>query len=255
MSKMRKSAGAILIVGLLITISVSFVKFTDAHAYALEAVSESGTMSAGIQEESPCRIIVTNRSTGEKKEIQAEDSLLLATNVEEFRWFGDRVLAAISHVNPSLSCLQIYDVNTLELLDERYGLDFQWAKNDYTSLYYIVPTPHFSEEIGPEKVVDYEEQVIYQTDGGESLDSLAISPDGAKLGILSRDEESKYLTVVESEVSEKIMKTEWDGALGELEWKDDHTLRVSSPEKETEVSAEDGSVLSETEFGNTLEEE
>lgn len=175
--------------------------------------------------------------------------------MEELRWFGDHVLAVISHVNPSLLYLQIYDVDTLELLDERYGLDFQWAKNDYTSLYYIVPAPHFSEEVGPEKVVDYEEQVIYQTDGGESMDSLAISPDGGKLGILSRDEESKYLTVVEAEASEKMMKTEWDGTLGELEWKDDHTLRVSSPEKETEVSAEDGSILSETEFGNNLEEE
>lgn len=69
MSKKRKAAGIILIVGLLIAISVSYAKFTDVPAYALEAVSESGTLSAGIQEEDPCKIIVTNRSTGEKKEI------------------------------------------------------------------------------------------------------------------------------------------------------------------------------------------
>ncbi len=56
---------------------------------------------------------------------------------------------------------------------------FQWASDDYRSLYYIEPTPHFSEQTGyPEAVMDYQEQAVFATNGGSSLSYLSVSPNG-----------------------------------------------------------------------------
>lgn len=180
----------------------------DARAYDAVCVSASGTMSAGVDVDDEERIVIQNRSTGKKKEIRVEDSLLLANRVDELRWFGDDVLAAIVHVNPDLSCLIIYDTESLEVLEEHYGISFQWVTDDYGRFFYILPTPHFSEEIGPESIMNQDEEMIYETDGGVKLNHLSVSPDGKQLTVRCYDTERTWGLVIDAESGDVVSKTE-----------------------------------------------
>jgi len=151
---------------------------------AEDNVSASGTWQATIDSDNAQKILLSNLSDGTTKELTVEDSLLLATAVDELRWFDDNMLAVISHVNPSLECLSVYDVNSMELVVEKYGDCFQWASDDDTDLYYIEHTPHFSDEVGAEYIINYEGEIIYQTSVGETLSELAVSSDGETLSFL-----------------------------------------------------------------------
>ena len=179
-------------------------------------------------------------------------------------WFGDNILAAVSHVNPSLSCLTVYDIDTLELIEERYGSDFRWAGNEYTDFYYISPSPHFSEETGVESILNYEGDIVYKTSGNESLSGLAVSPGGNKLGFFSENfsgsEENVNLYIIDTEkVNAKSastpIKINWEEEIGDLNWRDENSLRVSNPSYEMLVNADNGCVLSKIKFGDNLNEE
>lgn len=242
----------------------NFTNSSEVHAYALEAVSDSGVWNAGVDEENTKKIKLHKQFNGEEKEIIVEDSLLLATGVEELYWFGDNILAAVSHVNPSLSCLTVYDIDTLELIEERYGSDFRWAGNEYTDFYYISPSPHFSEETGVESILNYEGDIVYKTSGNESLSGLAVSPGGNKLGFFSENfsgsEENVNLYIIDTEkVNAKSastpIKINWEEEIGDLNWRDENSLRVSNPSYEMLVNADNGCVLSKIKFGDNLNEE
>ena len=252
--------------GIVIVFAVwhNFTNSSEVHAYALEAVSDSGVWNAGVDEENTKKIKLHKQFNGEEKEIIVEDSLFLATGVEELYWFGDNILAAVSHVNPSLSCLTVYDIDTLELIEERYGTDFQWAGNEYTNFYYISPSPHFSEEIGVESILNYEGDIVFETSGNESLSGLVVSPRGNKLGFFSENffssEENANLYIIDTEkVNAKSasspIKINWEEEIGDLNWKDENSLRVSNPSYEMLINADNGCVLSKIKFGDNLNEE
>ena len=103
--------------GIVIVFAVwhNFTNSSAVHAYALEAVSDSGVWNAGVDEENTKKIKLHKQFNGEEKEIIVEDSLFLATGVEELYWFGDNILAAVSHVNPSLSCLTVYYLSLIHI--------------------------------------------------------------------------------------------------------------------------------------------
>lgn len=91
--------------------------------------------------------------------------------------------------------LVVYHLPDYKIIDKHYGTLFDWAADDYTNLYYIEPTPHFSEQVTPEAILDYQEQVIYETEGGISLSHLTISPNGSKIAFLGVDEETEDKTI------------------------------------------------------------
>ncbi|MDE7207891.1 MAG: hypothetical protein K2N90_12180 [Lachnospiraceae bacterium] len=250
-------------IALIFAVWHNFANSSKEHMYALEAISGSGVWNAGVDEENTQKIKLRKQSNDEEKEIIVEDSLLLAAGVEELYWFGDNILAVVSHVNPSLSCLTVYDIDTLELIEERYGVDFQWAGNEYTSFYYISPSPHFSEEIGVESIMNYEGDIVYKTSGNESLSGLAVSPKGNKFGFFgerfsdSKENVSLYIidTITDTEKgnaksASPPVKINWNEETGDLHWIDESILRVSSPSYEILLNADNGCVLSETRFGD-----
>lgn len=112
---------------------------TAEDASSFENVSDSGELAAGIDEDNYGYIKIRDLQTGEIFLLEIKDSLMLANSIEETKWLNNDIIAVVSHVNPSLSCLLVYDARTQELLDERYGVSFEWANEDQSSLYYIVP--------------------------------------------------------------------------------------------------------------------
>ena len=212
-----------------------------------EIISISGELAASIDTSNYGYIKIRDIQTNETLLLEIKDSLMLANSIEDIKWLENNTLAVISHVNPSLSCLLVYNARTQELIDERYGTSFEWANEDPSSLYYISPTPHFSEEIGPEAIIDFSGNIVFKTDGGISLSNLVISPNGEKIGFLSIDHQSEniMINVISSDTLRNEEKSSWIGLPGELEWKNNDILKISSPEYEVEFSATDGNIVTD----------
>lgn len=92
----------------------------------------------------------------------------LATDIMTLEWFDQNRVAVWSHVNPSLGCLDIYDVNSLEKVVEKYCSIFSWS-DDIDTLIYVEPTPHFSSDLGEEKVLNIDDEILYQTKKNECI--------------------------------------------------------------------------------------
>ncbi|MDE6748670.1 MAG: hypothetical protein K2K21_06365 [Lachnospiraceae bacterium] len=253
---MKKQIKYILVFAICVGI-ISYCLYNNkSHASSSEKISISGELAASIDESNYGHIKIRDLQTNEISMLEVKDSLMLANSIEDIKWLENNTLAVISHVNPSLSCLLVYNVRTQELIDERYGTFFEWANEAPSSLYYISPTPHFSEEIGPESILDFSDNTVFKTDGGISLSNLAISPNGEKIGFLSTDHQSEkiMINVISSDMLGNEEKSSWVGVSGELEWKNDDVLRISSPEYEVEFSAIDGNIVNEMRFGETSNE-
>ncbi len=92
----------------------------------------------------------------------------LATDIMTLEWFDQNRVAVWSHVNPSLGCLDIYDVNSLEKVVEKYCSIFSWS-DDIDTLIYVEPAPHFSSDLGEEKVLNIDDEILYQTKKNECI--------------------------------------------------------------------------------------
>lgn len=244
---MKKRLKYILILAIfVILISYCFAN-SKLHTSASDNISISGEFTASIDTNNPQNIKIRDIKTNKTATLEVMDSLMLANEIEDIKWLANDTLAVISHVNPSLSCLLVYNAQTLEVMDERYGISFEWANEDPSSLYYISPAPHFSEEIGPESILDFSENIIFETDGGISLSDLAISPNGAKIAFLSSDHQSGeiMINVISSDMLNNEETMSWIGFSGELEWENDDILRISSPVHEVKFSAASGDIISE----------
>lgn len=95
----------------------------------------------------------------------------LATDIMTLEWFGQNQVAVWSHVNPSLGCLDIYDVNSLQKVVEKYCSSYSWTEGIDT-LVYVEPAPHFSSDIGEEKILNINDEVLYQTKKNEIIASM-----------------------------------------------------------------------------------
>ena len=51
------------------------------------------------------------------------------------------------------------------------------------------------------------------------------------------------------------IKINWEEEIGDLNWRDENSLRVSNPSYEMLVNADNGCVLSKIKFGDNLNEE
>lgn len=222
-----------------------------ADSYLVYADNTNGEWTAYVTDADFCTVNVRNNYTGEIKEIVVDEESMLVTAVYDLNWINQDTLGVIAHVNPSTSFLCVYSMPDCDSIDRHYGISFEWASDDYKSLYYIEPTPHFSEQTGPEAVMDYQEQAVFETNGGSSLSCLSVSPNGDKLAFFSIDEESekKYIYVIDhlkdgvAQRQNTVQSIAWEYQVGELQWTDDTVIAVNTLSGEKELHIDTGEIL------------
>ncbi len=100
---------------------------------------------------------------GTKKKCELTN--VLFTSVRDFYWIGEDRVVLEGHVNPSLNVYIVYDLKENDFR-EYNGLFFTW-NHDHSKLFYVQPSPHFGAEPVPEKIVDQDGTVYYETGKGE----------------------------------------------------------------------------------------
>ncbi|MDE7185285.1 MAG: hypothetical protein K2O40_12645, partial [Lachnospiraceae bacterium] len=233
--------------------SVQYTKanpIKTADSYQIYADNTTGEWTAYVTDANFCTVYVRNNNTGDIKEIAVDEESMFVTAVYDLYWINRDTLGVIAHVNPSTSFLCVYSMPDCESIDSHYGISFKWASDDYRSLYYIEPTPHFSEQTGPEAVMDYQGQAIFETNGGSSLSCLAVSPDGDKLAFFSIDEESEknYIYIIDhlkdgaAQRQNAVQSIAWEYQAGELQWTDDTVITVNTLSGEKELHIDTGEI-------------
>ncbi len=239
-----------------LTYNTSSVQHTEAkpintaESSQVYADSANGEWSAYVTDDDFCTVYVRNNSTGKIKEIGVDEQSMLATAVYDLHWINQDTLGVIAHVNPSTSFLCVYRMPDCESIDSHYGISFQWASDDYRSLYYIEPAPHFSEQTGPEAVMNYQEQAVFATNGGSSLSYLSVSPNGDRLAFFSIDEEreKKDIYIIEhlkegmEQRKNTVQSIAWEYPAGELQWTDDTVITVNTQSGKKELHIDTGEI-------------
>jgi len=128
-----------------------------------------------VQEGEKQKLYVYNTRTGQTDSIKIEPDM--ATEIMSLKWLAPGKAAVFSHVNPSTGYLSIYGLDMKELLFERYCSSYAWH-DSLESLVYVEPAPHFSEKYGEEKILNWEDRVLYQTGKKEVISEFAINSKG-----------------------------------------------------------------------------
>lgn len=102
---------------------------------------------------------------GTKIECELTDVFFSA--ILDFYWIDEERVILEGHVNPSLNVCIVYNLKE-NSFDEYYGVFFIW-NDDYSKLYFVEPSPHFGSEPIPEKIIDQEGTIYYETNKGEYL--------------------------------------------------------------------------------------
>ena len=141
----------------------------DDEDEAIAICSEDKKYTVFVRNEDPQVLHIYNSE--EKKLDQINVTPDLATDIMTLEWFDQNQVAVWSHVNPSLGCLDIYDVNSLEKVVEKYCSSYSWTEGIDT-LIYVEPAPHFSSDLGEEKVLNIDDEILYQTEKNELISSV-----------------------------------------------------------------------------------
>ncbi len=147
--------------------SSSFAKVETRDEYQVNENFEDGP-EAHVNPENIGEVIIDEY----EKKIKVSDSLGLITSVEDLFWLDPQQLVVIGHVNPSLECLLIYDLDRDKIILEKYGRDFIWKENDIATLIYIVPEPHFTRKGTFPMIKNYEDEMLYQAPKGKTIANL-----------------------------------------------------------------------------------
>ena len=102
---------------------------------------------------------------GTKIECELTDVFFSA--ILDFYWIDEERVILEGHVNPSLNVCIVYNLKE-NSFDEYYGVFFTW-NDDYSKLYFVETSPHFGSEPVPEKIIDQEGTIYYETNKGEYL--------------------------------------------------------------------------------------
>lgn len=102
---------------------------------------------------------------GTKIECELTDVFFSA--ILDFYWIDEERVILEGHVNPSLNVCIVYNLKE-NSFDEYYGVFFTW-NDDYSKLYFVETSPHFGSEPAPEKIIDQEGTIYYETNKGEYL--------------------------------------------------------------------------------------
>lgn len=144
--------------------SPKMVQKEDDDAIAISSEDKKYTVFVRREE---CQVLYIYNAD-EKRLDQINVTPNLATDIMTLEWFDQNRVAVWSHVNPSLGCLDIYDVNSLEKVVEKYCSIFSW-NDDIDTLIYVEPAPHFSSDLGEEKVLNIDDEILYQTKKNECI--------------------------------------------------------------------------------------
>lgn len=144
--------------------SPKMVQKEDDDAIAISSEDKKYTVFVRREE----RQVLYIYNADEKRLDQINVTPNLATDIMILEWFDQNRVAVWSHVNPSLGCLDIYDVNSLEKVVEKYCSIFSWS-DDIDTLIYVEPAPHFSSDLGEEKVLNIDDEILYQTKKNECI--------------------------------------------------------------------------------------
>lgn len=152
-------------------------------------------------------------------------------------WIDTDQVAVFCHLSPSGGCLGIYDVNTLQKLEEKLCAEYSWVEG-IDSLVYVEPAPRRSSEIGKEKILNADDEIIYQTKKFETIYSMDSNARGDIAIVVDKlnkyyDIQSRKLMILKKngkryQVKEKISLKDGEG--GEFEWIDYKTISYSTGE-------------------------
>lgn len=147
--------------------SPKMVQKEDDDAIAIS--SEDKKYTVFVKGEDRQKLYIYNAEEKILDQIDVEPNL--ATDIMTLEWFDQNQVAVWSHVNPSLGCLDIYNVNSLEKVVEKYCSFYSWSEGIDT-LVYVEPAPHFSSDLGEEKILNMDDQILYQTKKNEIISSI-----------------------------------------------------------------------------------
>lgn len=202
---------------------------SDENECIMTALSPDGEYEIFTTSDQPKILKLCHIKTEQIDTLKVEDDLGLATCVMSIEWVNKEVFAVKSHVNPSTSCLAVYNVKSRKKMTEKYGSIFEWEKDKYGSMIYVVPSSHFSDYIGKEEVKDFKDNVLYKTKKNEVVENIAVGADGKrtalvlatkavgkelvserKLVILEKGAEERYKIIKKKKLDkEKVEDIEW----------------------------------------------
>ena len=164
---------------------------------------------AYIDEKNPKTVQIGNKKTGKEFSIQINDKEERVNAVVELEWISDVELGILSHIDPSVSYFCVYNAKQKTFFDEKYGVHFQWVKNDESTLIYAVASPHFSKEKGYEVVKNQKDEILYTTEQDEEIAELALSPNGEEIAMLlwNRKTDSNELVMMKRNGTDIQRKT------------------------------------------------
>lgn len=163
----------------------------DKENRILAAVSPNGNYEIFTKEGDLQTVFIYHKKLNKVEKIKVEDELLLTTGVMSLSWVNDEEIAVESHVNPSLNCLDIYQIKNKKKVLEKYGTLFEWEGEDYTSMTYVLPAPHFSDYIGKEEVKDFDDNTLYQTEKNEVIENIAVNEQNENLAVITSMKDMK----------------------------------------------------------------
>ncbi|HWP98800.1 MAG TPA: hypothetical protein VN426_18310 [Syntrophomonadaceae bacterium] len=192
--------------------------------------SPNGDVSAEVVRENGSlfdSILIKNKDNGEG--LIALDNISY-TNIERTDWLDNTRYVVCGHVNPSLEVYIVIDTQKRQIIGKYYGIGFTWNK-DKDKLYYIETSPHFSEP-GPDKIIDDESNIYFETQKGEFiLDTLAISDDEQTFAfyIDNSESESRKLIVAKMNKNRKLQKqTTIDAQFGDIDFTNNKSIQITA---------------------------
>ena len=163
---------------------------TDDNDSVLAISSEDNKYTVFVRGEECQKLYIYNTENNKLDQIDVAPDL--TTDIMTLEWIGQDKVAVWSHVNPSLGCLDIYDVNSLQKLVEKYCSSYSLTE-EIDSLVYVEPAPHFSSAIGEEKILNIDDEILYQTEKNEVISSID-NNDNEDIAIVVKKENENYET-------------------------------------------------------------
>lgn len=141
--------------------------------------ARNGQYEIYVQEGEKQKLYVYNMKTGQQDSIKVEPgkAVQIMSQIMSLEWLTPERAAVFSHLSPSTGCLSIYELETKELLCEKYCTFYAWHDN-LESLVYVEPSSYYSAEYGKVKILDQKDRILYQTEKKEVVSDIAINSKG-----------------------------------------------------------------------------
>lgn len=171
-------------------------------------------------------VALNNVKTGDTKEINVEDDLKLTTDILKIEWINDDTVAIISHINPSLLYLCLYNASNNKIIDKKYGDQFDWDSDNNNDMLYVQHSPHFSNFRGNDKILNSNDEVLYTTDPNVIVSDITKKDN--TVCWMTKDTKNNEFDINQGKLNsnklEITKKSKWSGKLGKLSWKKDSII-------------------------------